>query len=164
MCACLHVAVYVCMPCLQVQAARSLIHFSDSGKEESVSQYLPELLPRLFDMLRDGRKCEKEFSITAIASLADSSMSSFEPFFDHFMPVLIWIAESQTDPEYRVVRGRAMECLSILGSSVPVERFRCGWLFFLFLISVTTACAKRTGAAASGDCWRGEPAWAIARV
>ncbi len=108
----------------QVQAARTLIHFADSSKEASVSPYLPDLLPNLFDMLRDGRKCEKEFSITAIASLADTSMASFEPFFDHFMPVLIWIAESQTDPDYRVVRGRAMECLSILGSSVPAERFR----------------------------------------
>jgi hypothetical protein len=36
-----------------------------------------------------------------------------------------------------------------------------GWLFYLFLISVTTAGAKRTGAAASVECRQREPARAI---
>ena len=36
-----------------------------------------------------------------------------------------------------------------------------GWLFYLFFISVTTACAKRTGAAASVERRRREPARAI---
>ncbi len=44
-----------------------------------------------------------------------------------------------------------------------MENIRCGagWLFYLFFISVTIACAKRTGAAASVECRQREPARAI---
>jgi hypothetical protein len=45
-------------------------------------------------------------------------------YFDTLMPTLLMIVETQIDKDLRVLRGKAMECLSIVGACVPVERFQ----------------------------------------
>ena len=109
----------------QAHTASALINFADQISPDKLLPHVDSLLPPLFAMLQSGSKSEKENAITAVSSVADSATDQFERFFDSFMPILMWIVETQTDKELRVVRGKAMECLSIIGGCVPPERFKC---------------------------------------
>jgi hypothetical protein len=91
---------------VQAHAALACVNFADHVKEEVMAPYVDALLPRLYELLAKGSRSEKENAITAIASLADAA-----------------IAETQTSTEMRMVRGKSLECLSIVGGSVAPERF-----------------------------------------
>jgi importin-5 len=127
-------------PSTQAETARALVNYGDSAQADAVTPYLPAILPRLFHMIKEGGKSEKEYSLTAVGSLADTNIEAFEPFFDIFMPTLIWIVETITDDNMRMIRGRAMECLSILGASVEPARFAYVGAVFADLFSVTSPC------------------------
>jgi hypothetical protein len=108
---------------VQAHAALACVNFADHVKEEVMAPYVDALLPRLYELLAKGSRSEKENAITAIASLADAAIAEFERHFDSIMPPLMGIVETQTSTEMRMVRGKSLECLSIVGGSVAPERF-----------------------------------------
>ncbi len=55
--------------------------------------------------------------ITAIAMVADSCKEHFIAFYDHFVPLLKQIIVQAVGKEDRFFRGRAMECLTLIGTS-----------------------------------------------
>ena len=63
--------------------------------------------------------------MTAIASIADVAEEHFVPFYDQFMPGLkeIFRGQQYAGKEYRMLRGKAMECISLIGVAVGVNKF-----------------------------------------
>jgi importin-5 len=56
--------------------------------------------------------------VTAIAVVAGSINTSFAPFYEHIMPFLKkFVMECTADEETRL-RGKAFECMSLLGVAV----------------------------------------------
>jgi hypothetical protein len=49
---------------------------------------------------------------------------SFAPYYDLFVPTLKAIIQRAKDKHYRLLRGRAMDCLCTIGSGVGRERFQ----------------------------------------
>ena len=64
-----------------------------------------------------------EQAVTAIASVADVAESDFEPYYTSFMPGLKGILQVAGGKEMRMLRGKAMECISLIGVAVGKERF-----------------------------------------
>ena len=60
--------------------------------------------------------------MTTIATLADSVESHFIPYYDHFMPSLKYIMVNATAKEFRLLRGKTIECISLMGLAVGQEK------------------------------------------
>ena len=60
--------------------------------------------------------------MTTIATLADSVEADFIPFYDQFMPSLKYIMVNSTSKEYRLLRGKTIECISLTGLAVGQEK------------------------------------------
>lgn len=85
--------------------------------------YLPQFLPALFMTIQSSNKVVQEQAITAVAAIAGASGDAFKPFYDNFMPLLKEVMITVTSKEYRMLRCKAIECISLIGAAVGKERF-----------------------------------------
>lgn len=61
--------------------------------------------------------------MTTIASVADTVEKDFIPYYQRFMPCLKYIIEQGTSEDLRMLRGKTIECVSLIGLSVGQEVF-----------------------------------------
>ena len=109
---------------LQAHAAAALINFCDMCAPEVIEPYLEALLSKLFARLREGVRAVQEQAITAVASLADCSEHLFGRFYDTFMPALKGVlAQGRPTKADRVFYGKALECISLIGTAVGKAKF-----------------------------------------
>ncbi|RVX12993.1 Importin-5 [Vitis vinifera] len=66
----------------------------------------------------------QEGALTALASVADSSQEHFQKYYDAVMPYLKAILMNATDKSNRMLRAKAMECISLVGMAVGKDKFR----------------------------------------
>ncbi|XP_028213454.1 uncharacterized protein LOC114395804 isoform X1 [Glycine soja] len=66
----------------------------------------------------------EEGALTALASIADSSEVQFQKYYDVVMPYLKAILVNANDKSNRMLRAKAMECISLVGMAVGKEKFR----------------------------------------
>lgn len=105
------------------QAAASVVHFVEYAPKPILGPYLETLLRTLFSLLESGNLQLQEDALVAITSLADAASHLFSQFYDIFMPFVRSIVHTPVSQEFRLLRGRAIECMTILGQSVPRESF-----------------------------------------
>jgi len=74
-------------------------------------------------MLSSPFRIVLEQTVTAIATVADSSEKLFANYYPHFMPHLKNILVTANTPAYRMLRGKTMECISLIGIAVGKEVF-----------------------------------------
>lgn len=60
--------------------------------------------------------------VTSIASVADTAEEKFVPYYDKFMPSLKHIVENAVQKELRLLRGKTIECISLIGLAVGKEK------------------------------------------
>lgn len=60
--------------------------------------------------------------MTSIASVADTAEEKFVPYYDLFMPSLKHIVEIAVQKELRLLRGKTIECISLIGLAVGKEK------------------------------------------
>lgn len=60
--------------------------------------------------------------MTSIASVADTAEEKFVPYYDLFMPSLKHIVENAVQKELRLLRGKTIECISLIGLAVWKEK------------------------------------------
>mgnify|MGYP001278143542 CR=1 FL=1 len=65
----------------------------------------------------------QEQAVTAVASVADVAEQDFVPFYDAFIPGLKELLRNSGGKEYRMLRGKAMECISLIGVAVGKDKF-----------------------------------------
>ncbi len=61
--------------------------------------------------------------VTTIASVADTSEKDFTVYYDGLMPCLKYIITNATSEELRMLRGKTIECVSLIGLAVGQEKF-----------------------------------------
>ncbi|KAG8371759.1 hypothetical protein BUALT_Bualt13G0121700 [Buddleja alternifolia] len=66
----------------------------------------------------------QEGALTALASVADSSQEHFQKYYDAVMPYLKAILVNATDKSNRMLRAKAMECISLVGMAVGKDKFK----------------------------------------
>lgn len=62
--------------------------------------------------------------MTSIASVADTAEEKFVPYYDQFMPSLKDIVQTAVPKELRLLRGKTIECISLIGLAVGKEKVR----------------------------------------
>eukprot|EP00004_Rigifila_ramosa_P000753 TRINITY_DN10783_c0_g1_i1.p1 TRINITY_DN10783_c0_g1~~TRINITY_DN10783_c0_g1_i1.p1 ORF type:complete len:1103 (-),score=294.98 TRINITY_DN10783_c0_g1_i1:27-3248(-) len=113
-------------PRIQTHACASMINFAELLNDPDVIRpYLATLLPTLAHLLQNSPRAVQEQAITAIASTSDAAQQHFLPWYDHVMPMLkqVFVASASLGPDYRMLRGKAMECMSLVSITVGKEKF-----------------------------------------
>ena len=107
-------------PRVQTHAASAIITFCEHCKPDILTKYLQLLVSKLLTLVQNGRKIVQEQVVTAIASVADCVQKEFIPYYDSVVPYLKAILVQATGAEYRVLRGKAMECVSLISTCSPL--------------------------------------------
>jgi hypothetical protein len=69
-----------------------------------------------------GKKYVLEQVITTMASVADTSEEKFVPYYDYVMPFLKHVLVNANDPSLRLLRGKTIECISLIGLAVGADK------------------------------------------
>jgi len=110
-------------PKVQAHTAAAIINFCEKFDADIIVQYLQGLLNKLLALMQCGNKMVQEQGLTAIASIAGCAGKHFIPFYDIFVPLLKTILNTATHKDHRMLRGKAMECISLIGVAVGKEKF-----------------------------------------
>lgn len=87
--------------------------------EAALSRYMVDGIPK-----DEGKLFVIENIIVALSSVADSSAELFVKYYEKFMPCLKFIIKTSTgNDDLRVLRGKAIECISLIGMAVGKEKF-----------------------------------------
>lgn len=108
---------------VQAHAAAAVINFCEHCARPTLQIYLSDLLGKLMVLLQRNVRRVVEQAVTAIASVADVAESDFVPYYASFMPGLKGILQQGQAKEFRMLRGKAMECISLIGVAVGKEVF-----------------------------------------
>eukprot|EP01110_Echinostelium_bisporum_P009977 TRINITY_DN3465_c0_g1_i1.p1 TRINITY_DN3465_c0_g1~~TRINITY_DN3465_c0_g1_i1.p1 ORF type:complete len:1087 (+),score=415.45 TRINITY_DN3465_c0_g1_i1:159-3419(+) len=108
---------------VQAHSAAAIINFCEMCEASVLEPYLDGLLSKLAALLQGGKIRVQEQAITAIASIAKCAEGTFIKYYDLFVPFLKSILSGANVKEYRKLRGKAMECISLIGVAVGKEKF-----------------------------------------
>uniref|UniRef100_A0A0K0D7F0 TOG domain-containing protein n=1 Tax=Angiostrongylus cantonensis TaxID=6313 RepID=A0A0K0D7F0_ANGCA len=116
---------------VSAHAAAALINFCEDCPKQIISAYLPAIINGLEQALGNaygclqsvGKKLRCEQIVTAIASVADAAQDLFVEFYDRLVPNLKYILLNSTADKYRILRGKTLESLSLIGVAVGKEKF-----------------------------------------
>lgn len=86
--------------------------------------FIPQCLILFFQLIQKGTKLVLEQVVTSIASVADTAEEKFVPYYDLFMPSLKHIVENAVQKELRLLRGKTIECISLIGLAVGKDKVR----------------------------------------
>lgn len=118
-------------PRVQAHAGAALVNFSEDCPKNILVPYLPDIMAKLEAVLKSkldelvqkGTKLVLEQIITTIASVADTAEDNFIQHYDRFMPLLKFMISNANTPELRLLRGKTIECVSLIGLAVGGEKF-----------------------------------------
>ncbi|XP_057956475.1 uncharacterized protein LOC131149758 [Malania oleifera] len=111
-------------PRVQAHAASAVLNFSENCTPDILTPYLDGIVSKLLVLLQNGKQMVQEGALTALASVADSSQEHFQKYYDAVMPYLKAILINATDKSNRMLRAKAMECISLVGMAVGKDKFR----------------------------------------
>ncbi len=111
-------------PRVQAHSGAALVNFSEDCPKSVLSIYLLDIITVLervltqkFDeLMKSGSKLVLEQVVTTIASVADTVEERFVDFYDRFMPCLKYIVQHANEPKLRMLRGKTIECISLIGT------------------------------------------------
>ncbi|KAI5693864.1 hypothetical protein M8J75_006971 [Diaphorina citri] len=118
-------------PQIQAHAGAALVNFSEDCPKHILLSYLNGIMEKLKEILNSkfkellakGTKLVLEQVVTTIASVADTSEEQFTRYYDELMPALKYIITNATPPEYRLLRGKTIECVSLIALAVGTDKF-----------------------------------------
>ncbi|KAL7617550.1 hypothetical protein Lser_V15G02609 [Lactuca serriola] len=111
-------------PRVQAHAASAVLNFSENCTPDILTPYLDGIVSKLLVLLQNGKQMVQEGALTALASVADSSQEHFQKYYDAVMPYLKAILVNANDKANRMLRAKAMECISLVGMAVGKEKFK----------------------------------------
>lgn len=107
-----------------MQACSSFTPLAEELYPESLEDHLQDLLKILFQRLQAGEsRTMQEHCLSSIATVAEVCEDEFAPYYTDVMPMLKHVIASATTEEQRSLRGKAFECVSLVGSVVGKEIF-----------------------------------------
>ncbi|KAF7250134.1 hypothetical protein EG68_09707 [Paragonimus skrjabini miyazakii] len=119
------------VPRVQANAGAALVNFCEKVPQHILVNYLDGLVAKLeqimtaklHEMVERGRKLVLMQIVTTVASVADAAEKKFSPHYDRFMPILKYIMENAVHKDLRLLRGKTIECISLIGLAVGKEKF-----------------------------------------
>ncbi|KAF4751010.1 hypothetical protein FOZ62_026640 [Perkinsus olseni] len=112
------------IPRVASHACAAFVNYAEDVEQEALIPHVKTLMEKLYRKLQmDQPRQIREQAITAIAVIAGVSESHFVSYYSHIMPLLKQTVQQASSKEERTLRGKAFECLSLLGLAVGKEVF-----------------------------------------
>lgn len=90
------------------------------------------LTTKFKELVEKGTKLVLEQIVTTIASVADTTEKDFVAFYDRLMPCLKYIIQNGNTDDLKMLRGKTIECVSLIGKSNSfVHKFHFVCMSFL---------------------------------
>ena len=105
-------------------ACAAFINFAEDLDYEALLPYVPGLMQKLCQKMVSEARVAREQAITAIAVIAGVLETDFVPYYWQVVPALKQVILTCTRKEERALRGKAFECMSLLGLAVGREVFQ----------------------------------------
>lgn len=107
------------------------MNFCEECPPKVLEPYLDDLVrvlegvlqAKIEELAHRGTKLVLEQALTTIATVADTAEAKFTVYYDLFMPHLKFIFQNATSQEYRLLRGKSIECISLIGLAVGRDKF-----------------------------------------
>lgn len=80
--------------------------------------------------------------------MADTAEEKFLAYYDRFMPTLKYVMENAVPKDLRLLRGKTIECISLIGLAVGQEKVS---YTFTVLFAIVLNCFERHITAFFGD-------------
>ena len=117
-------------PRVQAHAAAALVNFFEECPVSVLEPYLDAVVQKLEHVLSEkmqqlsqtGSRLVLEQVLTTIATVADAAETKFVTYYDRFMPSLKYVFENAISKEYRTMRGKCIECISLIGLAVGRDK------------------------------------------
>lgn len=118
-------------PRVQAHGGAALVNFAEDAPKNILITYLDSIVNKLqdvlvakvYDLVQQKRKLVLEQIVTTIAAVADTVEEKFEPYYDKFMQKLTYLFTNATTPALRLLRGKTIECISLIGLAVGKDKF-----------------------------------------
>lgn len=107
----------------KVQACSAFVNLGEEMEQEVMLAQLPTLMQKLSQLLALPNRHVREEAITAVAVIAGNVEEHFKQYYQVVVPGLKQIVQTASSKEERKLRGKAFECISIIGLSVGKETF-----------------------------------------
>jgi hypothetical protein len=113
------------VPRVGSHACSAFVNFCEECDADSILPHMDSLMTKLFGKIQKNQPRQvRQEGVTAIAVLAAVVENHFAKYYGYIMPVLKEIVATATSQDERMLRGKAFECLSLLGIAVGKEMFR----------------------------------------
>ena len=113
------------VPRIGSHACSAFVNFAEECDLDAIEAHLATLMQKLFPRMQRGQPRQvRQEAVTATAVVAAVVESKFTQYYSHVMPVLKQIVAESTGQDERILRGKAFECLSLLGTAVGRDAFR----------------------------------------
>ncbi|KAL4572828.1 hypothetical protein LXL04_019614 [Taraxacum kok-saghyz] len=96
----------------------AVLNFSENCTPDILTPYLDGIVSKLLVLLQNGKQMVQEGTLTALPS------EQFHKYYEAIMPYLKAILVNANDKANRMLRAKAMECISLVGMAVGKEKFR----------------------------------------
>jgi len=118
-------------PRVQAHAAAALVNFCEECPRKILAPYLDQLVnalevvltSKIAELLQGGTKLVLEQILTTVATVADTAEDKFTKYYERFMPSLKYIFQNAVGKDFRLLRGKAIECISLIGLAVGAQKF-----------------------------------------
>ncbi|XP_057301681.1 importin-5-like isoform X2 [Hydractinia symbiolongicarpus] len=118
-------------PRVQAHAAAAMVNFCEECPPKILEPYLDSLVDtlevvlasKIQELLQGGTKLVLEQVLTTIATVADTAETRFTKYYERFMPSLKYIFQNANGKDYRLLHGKSIECISLIGLAVGAEKF-----------------------------------------
>lgn len=118
-------------PRVQAHAGAALVNFAEDCPKHILSGYLDALMGKLQgiltakfeELVEKGTKLVLEQVVTTIASVADTAENEFIAYYDRLMPCLKFIIQNANKEDLKLLRGKTIECVTLIGMAVGTEKF-----------------------------------------
>ncbi|XP_034489294.1 importin-5 [Drosophila innubila] len=118
-------------PRVQAHAGAALVNFSEDCPKNILTRYLDAIMAKLEailnskfkELVEKGNKLVLEQVVTTIASVADTCEHEFVAYYDRLMPCLKFIIQNANSEDLRMLRGKTIECVSLIGLAVGRDKF-----------------------------------------
>ncbi|XP_076311257.1 importin-5-like isoform X2 [Tachypleus tridentatus] len=118
-------------PRVQAHAGAALVNFFEDCPKSVLTPYLDKIINSLEivlsskfkELVEKGTKLVLEQVVVTLSAVADSAEEKFVQYYDRFMPCLKYIIQNANTEELRLLRGKTIECVSLIGLAVGQEKF-----------------------------------------
>lgn len=108
---------------VQTHAAAALVNFSEHANKDILDPYLDSLLTNLLNLLQRDKLYVQEQALTTIAFIAEAAEKKFIKYYDTLMPLLLKVLKTDTGADNRVLKGKCIECATLIALAVGKEKF-----------------------------------------